>query len=269
MHVWRLSKAMALHFGVSTNQRSNTAKTTPPNTSAAAKSERCRFMRHHCTNRLNINVWSCCVKPGVSRFKPTSGSSGMLPTRPNSTSFEAPVSSESPSLSSSSSGKMTVRVCGPKAPRLSSSTKVGSLATSLPREMRWSKNCRLVTDTAPLPAMRTMSSLTTSGLGSSMEHSPSNQESSTLSTTPSWFLSTLFHSSSNMCARMLWSSALLTFRHRAQVSSVDAWLSPAVWPLDFHKSKSMAGLKSGNDGFWTSPDSTSINQSAGLSFCGI
>mmetsp|Transcript_60250 Transcript_60250/g.173847 ORF Transcript_60250/g.173847 Transcript_60250/m.173847 type:complete len:256 (-) Transcript_60250:1214-1981(-) len=221
-HVCKFNNAIPLQRGVSTRNPSKMAKIAPPNIKATANKVRCLFMRHHCTNRRSSNVCSWYANPGVSRVNPVNGSRGADRLRRN---LEDPklcsrlVSSESSLISSSMSSSsedskivVTVRRCGPRAPRLSSSAKVGSFATSLLREHRYSKNCFFVTLAAFFPAMRSMRSLTTSELGFKVEHCPNNQHNSSVSITPSLLLSTLSHSSSNLWAKITLSSSSLISR---------------------------------------------------------
>mmetsp|Transcript_36393 Transcript_36393/g.104642 ORF Transcript_36393/g.104642 Transcript_36393/m.104642 type:complete len:262 (-) Transcript_36393:287-1072(-) len=242
---------------------------------------RCMFMRHHCTKRRKSKILSCSRALGLFTAKSLAVESSVSKLMPGPAADEDGSDEEEYSSGSDSSKHIDFvlcemnLMCGP-SPSSSNCRNTSSSATSLLRLHKYSKNCFLVTAFSPSPAMRPMSTCTTSGPGAQEAQCASNPPSSEASMTPSPFASTRFHSSSNFCQRTALSSSAVTVRLRQPSSKISCELAGAAPPPSRspslpsrQRSKSFSGLKLGIFSFWTSPLNTSMNQSDGFSLCGI
>mmetsp|Transcript_73369 Transcript_73369/g.212341 ORF Transcript_73369/g.212341 Transcript_73369/m.212341 type:complete len:311 (-) Transcript_73369:438-1370(-) len=248
--VCKFRSAMQLHRGVESMKASNTARTTAPSARAARKSARCVFIRHHCTKRRSARMRHCSKWPGVSRFNPLNGSNGAVTierilgcaaANPAGNWPLSPNSGSTPSTPTSLS--LSVKEDELLLNPIMRSLEFASRATSPRRLQRYSVNCFLVTLLASVPAMRSMSSETTSASGLTFEQFASNLCNSSLLTTPSPLVSILCHSSDNVCARIARSSLSFTSRPPSVVKV--GWRLRQSDTRFSHMSKSMSGLKSG------------------------
>mmetsp|Transcript_132995 Transcript_132995/g.323250 ORF Transcript_132995/g.323250 Transcript_132995/m.323250 type:complete len:274 (-) Transcript_132995:828-1649(-) len=237
--VWRLRKGAAAHWGSSQMIWSMTPRTQAAKAMTPKKRILSVLDRHHWISRRWMMVWNWARKPLLVR--------NVLPwvlcravRKLNRFSDEL---DESLSLPISESNALSFVTCSCK-------------------DRRYSRNSCFVTTSMSGPAMQWKSSSTTSSSGFVPSHRASSRSSSPSSITPFLSVSMLFHSSSNAPAKLARSSSVVQRRT----------LSDMRWGLKSrlsHMSKSMDGWNLPLFWFSTSPEITSMNQSAGFSLAGI
>mmetsp|Transcript_67863 Transcript_67863/g.190071 ORF Transcript_67863/g.190071 Transcript_67863/m.190071 type:complete len:316 (-) Transcript_67863:930-1877(-) len=245
--------------GCSFTNLSKHANPAPPTHSADMKTARRGFMRHHWIKRRSARAPYCWKKPGVCRERLPAMSCWLCKFT------KLPVASR-PDWTLSRTGARNATILASTGPAswLGSSPQLWEWST-LPRETKNSRNCALLTLVSPAPAISSNKVLITSGVGFALLQVLKKPCNSCASITPFRLRSTVSHSFSSALSSIdLCSCGVST---RAGFASRNSLLETFSF-FSIHVSKSISGLKSVICGFSTSPLSTSMNQSAGLSFCG-
>mmetsp|Transcript_104901 Transcript_104901/g.338264 ORF Transcript_104901/g.338264 Transcript_104901/m.338264 type:complete len:279 (+) Transcript_104901:580-1416(+) len=239
--VWRFRYGSAAHGCSSQRKVSMMPKTKAAKTMTPRKRPRCLLLRHHWIRRRWSSSSACILQPRWPRpnFPPDLefGENGCSQTKVNSPSEE--------SL------------------QLSSLVLVSPVVTTSCRPTRKLRKACLDTTSSCGPVMRPKRSATTSLSGSWPSSIVSSLKSSVSSRTPFPSWSILSHSSSSFEAKAARSSATVHRRPRSREV-----VSTAV-PCFSQRSKSIGGWNFGIFRFGTSPEITSMNQSAGFASAGI
>mmetsp|Transcript_117990 Transcript_117990/g.313938 ORF Transcript_117990/g.313938 Transcript_117990/m.313938 type:complete len:274 (+) Transcript_117990:664-1485(+) len=237
--VWRLRKGAAAHWGSLAMTASMTPRTTAAKAMTPRNIMRSVLLRHHWMRRRWSRTWNCDAQLRRPRMMlPDLVRAGFTMT----SDAESMEESLSLALESSSISRITASC----------------------RRSRYSRNSGFVTTSASRPAISAKSVSTTSSSGFPPWRRESSLSSSPSSTTPLPSASMTFHSSSSAPDSAARSSMMVQRRTRLEPTCALGQKSRCS-----QRSKSIWGWNLGSLRFSTSPEITSMNQSAGFSSSGI